>query len=105
MFSVDDESSFNAIYSYYSRMIHLRSNNDIPVFLVGTQGLLFEFISIFIIIDGVFGLSTEAISETNPRIIDESRARKLCMEIKRCTYYETCATNGLRVEDVFSDGE
>ena len=49
-------------------------------------------------------VNTETISEGNPRVIDESRARKLSMEMKNCTYYETCATNGFRVEDVFSDG-
>lgn len=39
VFSVEDESSFNAVATFYHRMIHLRSNNDnIPVFLVGTQG-------------------------------------------------------------------
>lgn len=83
VFSLEDESSFNAVSTYYHRMIHLRSNNDnIPVFLVGTQ---------------------EGISEVTPRVISESRARKLCSEMKRCTYYETCATNGLHVDDVFDD--
>ena len=56
---------------------------DIPIILVGTQ---------------------DAISESNPRIIDDARARKLASDLKRCAYYETCATYGLNVERVFQDG-
>lgn len=48
--------------------------------------------------------STDAISENNPRIIDDSRARKLATDLKRCSYYETCATYGLNVDRVFHDG-
>jgi hypothetical protein len=48
---------------------------------------------------------TDAISENNPRVIDDSRARKLAADLKRCSYYETCATYGLNVERVFQDGE
>lgn len=47
----------------------------------------------------------DAISSTNPRVIDDSRARKLSSDLKRCTYYETCATYGLNVERVFQDGK
>lgn len=47
---------------------------------------------------------TDAISAANPRVIDDSRARKLSTDLKRCTYYETCATYGLNVERVFQDG-
>jgi Arf-GAP/GTPase/ANK repeat/PH domain-containing protein 1/3 len=50
-------------------------------------------------------LPTDAISENNPRVIDDSRARKLATDLKRCSYYETCATYGLNVERVFQDGE
>ena len=46
----------------------------------------------------------DAISSTNPRVIDDARARKLSSDLKRCTYYETCATYGLNVERVFQDG-
>nr|XP_060638786.1 arf-GAP with GTPase, ANK repeat and PH domain-containing protein 3 [Anolis sagrei ordinatus]XP_060638787.1 arf-GAP with GTPase, ANK repeat and PH domain-containing protein 3 [Anolis sagrei ordinatus] len=45
----------------------------------------------------------DAISASNPRVIDDSRARKLSNDLKRCTYYETCATYGLNVERVFQD--
>jgi hypothetical protein len=53
----------------------------------------------------VLFLPTDAISENNPRVIDDSRARKLATDLKRCSYYETCATYGLNVERVFQDGE
>ncbi|KAH9368657.1 hypothetical protein HPB48_004676 [Haemaphysalis longicornis] len=45
----------------------------------------------------------DAISESNPRVIDDSRARKLASDLKRCSYYETCATYGFNVERVFQD--
>ena len=47
----------------------------------------------------------DAISESNPRVIDDTRARRLANDLKRCSYYETCATYGLNVERVFQDGE
>lgn len=50
-------------------------------------------------------LQSDAISSANPRVIDDSRARKLSNDLKRCTYYETCATYGLNVERVFQDGK
>ena len=37
-------------------------------------------------------------------MIDDTRARKLANDLKRCSYYETCATYGLNVERVFQDG-
>lgn len=49
-------------------------------------------------------LFVDAISENNPRVIDDSRARKLASDLKKCSYYETCATYGLNVERVFQDG-
>ena len=47
---------------------------------------------------------TDAISDSNPRVVDEARARKLASDLRRCSYYETCATYGLNVERVFQDG-
>ncbi|XP_063230807.1 centaurin-gamma-1A isoform X4 [Bacillus rossius redtenbacheri] len=82
VFSLENEASFNAIYNYYTKMAHFRNSAEIPLILVGTQ---------------------DAISENNPRVIDDSRARKLAVDLKRCTYYETCATYGLNVERVFQD--
>lgn len=84
VFSLENEASFNSIYSYYTKLSHYRNSTDkdIPIILVGTQ---------------------DAITESNPRVIDDARARKLAADLKRCSYYETCATYGLNVERVFQD--
>ncbi|KAG8432567.1 hypothetical protein GDO86_016994 [Hymenochirus boettgeri] len=82
VFSLEDEISFQTVYHYYSRLASYRNTNEIPMVLVGTQ---------------------DAITCSNPRVIDDSRARKLSNDLKRCTYYETCATYGLNVERVFQD--
>ena len=50
-------------------------------------------------------LLSDAISESNPRVIDDRRARQLASDLKRCSYFETCATYGLNVERVFQDGK
>lgn len=50
-------------------------------------------------------LFLDAISESSPRVVDDNRARKLSNELRRCSYYETCATYGLNVERVFQDGK
>ena len=50
-------------------------------------------------------LFADSISENHPRVIDDVRARKLASDLKKCAYYETCATYGLNVERVFQDGE
>ncbi|ELW72475.1 Arf-GAP with GTPase, ANK repeat and PH domain-containing protein 1, partial [Tupaia chinensis] len=84
VFSLEDEISFQTVYHYYSRMANYRNTGEVPLVLVGTQ---------------------DAISPTNPRVIDDARARKLSNDLKRCTYYETCATYGLNVERVFQDAE
>ncbi|XP_060888245.1 arf-GAP with GTPase, ANK repeat and PH domain-containing protein 1 isoform X2 [Labrus mixtus] len=82
VFSLEDEISFQTVYHYFSRLSNFRNATDLPLVLVGTQ---------------------DAISSANPRVIDDSRARKLSNDLKRCTYYETCATYGLNVERVFQD--
>ncbi|XP_042260365.1 arf-GAP with GTPase, ANK repeat and PH domain-containing protein 1 isoform X3 [Thunnus maccoyii] len=82
VFSLEDEISFQTVYHYFSRLANFRNTTDLPLVLVGTQ---------------------DAISSANPRVIDDSRARKLSNDLKRCTYYETCATYGLNVERVFQD--
>nr|XP_019539888.2 centaurin-gamma-1A isoform X1 [Aedes albopictus] len=82
VFSLENEQSFNAVYTYYTKMSHYRNSAEIPIILVGTQ---------------------DAISERSPRVIDDARARKLAQDLKRCSYYETCATYGLNVERVFQD--
>ena len=63
---------------------------------------MFCFVKLFIVVLNYF---PDAINESNPRVIDDSRARKLANDLKRCAYYETCATYGLNVERVFQDGE
>ncbi|XP_015473307.1 arf-GAP with GTPase, ANK repeat and PH domain-containing protein 3 isoform X1 [Parus major] len=82
VFSLEDEISFQTVYNYYLRLCSYRNTAEVPMVLVGTQ---------------------DAISASNPRVIDDSRARKLSNDLKRCTYYETCATYGLNVERVFQD--
>ncbi|KAL8608051.1 hypothetical protein ACOMHN_023867 [Nucella lapillus] len=82
VFSLENEVSFQAVYSHYARLAQYRDTKEIPLILVGTQ---------------------DAISENNPRVIDDTRARKLANDLKRCSYYETCATYGLNVERVFQD--
>lgn len=82
-------------------MNHYRNINDMPLILVGTQGEQNTLISNFLF---KLRIMLDAISESNPRVIHEDRARKLAHELKRCTYYETCATYGLNVERVFLDG-
>ncbi|KAM4538370.1 arf-GAP with GTPase, ANK repeat and PH domain-containing protein 1 isoform 2-T2 [Fundulus diaphanus] len=82
VFSLEDKVSFQTVSHYYSRLASYRNTADLPLVLVGTQ---------------------DAIGPTNPRVIDDSLARKLSNDLKRCTYYETCATYGLNVERVFQD--
>uniref|UniRef100_A0A452UMJ9 Arf-GAP with GTPase, ANK repeat and PH domain-containing protein 3 n=1 Tax=Ursus maritimus TaxID=29073 RepID=A0A452UMJ9_URSMA len=82
VFSLEDEISFQTVYIYFLRLCSFRNASEVPMVLVGTQ---------------------DAISAANPRVIDDSRARKLSTDLKRCTYYETCATYGLNVERVFQD--
>lgn len=41
VFSLENESSFNAIYNYYTKMSHYRNTSEIPLILVGTQGLIY----------------------------------------------------------------
>lgn len=48
-------------------------------------------------------LYADSISERCPRVIDDSRARKLANDLRRCSYFETCATYGLNVERVFQE--
>ncbi|XP_024247131.1 arf-GAP with GTPase, ANK repeat and PH domain-containing protein 3 isoform X2 [Oncorhynchus tshawytscha] len=82
VFSLEDEISFQTVYNYFLRLSSYRNTAEVPMVLVGTQ---------------------DAISAANPRVIDDSRARKLSNDLKRSTYYETCSTYGLNVERVFQD--
>uniref|UniRef100_A0A8C8SKY8 ArfGAP with GTPase domain, ankyrin repeat and PH domain 2 n=1 Tax=Pelusios castaneus TaxID=367368 RepID=A0A8C8SKY8_9SAUR len=82
VFSLENEASFQEISQYYNLLMSYRSPSEVAVALVGTQ---------------------DKISSTNPRVIDDPRARALCNDMKRCLYYETCATYGLNVDRVFSE--
>lgn len=85
-------------------MSHYRNTAEIPLILVGTQGITNCFNTGFCLLFYIFVDFIDAISENNPRVIDDSRARKLASDLKKCSYYETCATYGLNVERVFQDG-
>ncbi|XP_041097678.1 arf-GAP with GTPase, ANK repeat and PH domain-containing protein 2 isoform X2 [Polyodon spathula] len=82
VFSLENEASFQEVLKYYTLLANYRNTSDIAVILVGTQ---------------------DKISTSNPRVIDDARARQLCVDLKRCTYYETCATYGLNVDRVFNE--
>ncbi|XP_071350707.1 arf-GAP with GTPase, ANK repeat and PH domain-containing protein 1-like [Trachinotus anak] len=82
VFSLENESSFQEVYKIYHQLALYRPVTEIPFVVVGTQ---------------------DKISSTNPRVIDDARARQLCSDVRRCTYYETCATYGLNVNRVFTD--
>lgn len=49
-------------------------------------------------------VSPDKISSTNPRAIDDQRARQLCVDVRHSLFYETCATYGFNVDRVFSEG-
>ncbi|KAM4737607.1 arf-GAP with GTPase, ANK repeat and PH domain-containing protein 2 isoform 2-T2 [Anableps anableps] len=80
VFSLENEASFQELYQLYSQLSAHRS--DIPVIIVGTQ---------------------DKISSTNPRVIEDQRARQLCIDVKHSLFYETCATYGFNVDRVFSE--
>ncbi|KAJ8390181.1 hypothetical protein AAFF_G00109200 [Aldrovandia affinis] len=82
VFSLENETSFQEVYKNYSQLCAHRNITEIPLIVVGTQ---------------------DKISSTNPRVIEDARARKLCSDVRRCSYYETCATYGLNVERVFGE--
>lgn len=112
VFSLENEASFNAVYNFYTKMSHFRNSSEIPIILVGTQGESVRVSLIFLVVRMtrsqnmlMFLPFLDAINEKNPRVIDEVRARKLANDLKRCSYYETCATYGLNVETVFQDGK
>ncbi|BHF61283.1 Arf-GAP with GTPase, ANK repeat and PH domain-containing protein 3 [Sparganum proliferum] len=82
VFSIESEESFQIVCEYFERLDSFKDTSDLPIILVGTQDLT---------------------SEKNPRVIDDSQARHLAVDLHKCPYYETCATYGLNVERVFQD--
>lgn len=114
VFSLENESSFQEVYKIYHQLAVHRPVSEIPFIVVGTQGETLthtcgfdsnvyrgELFVAFVICAFFF---LDKISSTNPRVIDDARARQLCSDVRRCTYYETCATYGLNVNRVFTDG-
>lgn len=84
VFSLEDESSFQAVSHLHGQLISLRGEGrgGLALALVGTQ---------------------DRISASSPRVVGDARARALCTDMKRCSYYETCATYGLNVDRVFQE--
>uniref|UniRef100_A0A0X3NWQ2 Arf-GAP with GTPase, ANK repeat and PH domain-containing protein 1 n=1 Tax=Schistocephalus solidus TaxID=70667 RepID=A0A0X3NWQ2_SCHSO len=82
VFSIESEESFQIACEYFERLDSFKDTSELPIILVGTQDLT---------------------SEKNPRVIDDSQARHLAVDLHKCPYYETCATYGLNVERVFQD--
>lgn len=82
VFSLENEASFQEVYKNFSELSAHRSTDDIPIIIVGTQ---------------------DKISSTNGRVIEDKRVQQLCSDIRRCSYYETCATYGLNVDRVFKE--
>ncbi|KAE8292816.1 Arf-GAP with GTPase, ANK repeat and PH domain-containing protein 1 [Larimichthys crocea] len=80
VFSLENEASFQELYQLYSQLSAHRT--DIPVIVVGTQ---------------------DKISSTNPRVIEDQRARQLCIDVRHSLFYETCATYGFNVDRVFAE--
>ncbi|XP_053499120.1 arf-GAP with GTPase, ANK repeat and PH domain-containing protein 2 isoform X4 [Ictalurus furcatus] len=82
VFSLENEASFQDVYKNFSELGAHRNTADIPLIVVGTQ---------------------DKISSTNVRVIEDKRVQQLCSDVRRCTYYETCATYGLNVDRVFTE--
>lgn len=80
--TLENEVSLQTVYHYYSWMASYRNAREILLVLMGTQ---------------------DAISSTNPKVIDDIRVRKPSNDLKWYMYYEMCATHGLKVERVFQD--
>uniref|UniRef100_A0A8C1UW29 Arf-GAP with GTPase, ANK repeat and PH domain-containing protein 1-like n=1 Tax=Cyprinus carpio TaxID=7962 RepID=A0A8C1UW29_CYPCA len=82
VFSLENEASFQDVYKNYSELSAHRNIAEIPFIAVGTQ---------------------DKISSTNARVIEDKRVQQLCIDVRRCTYFETCATYGLNVDRVFNE--
>ncbi|NIG59479.1 Arf-GAP with GTPase, ANK repeat and PH domain-containing protein 2 [Pontoporia blainvillei] len=84
MMGLEDENSFQAVSRLHGQLSSLRGEGrgGLALALVGTQ---------------------DRISASSPRVVGDARARALCADMKRCSYYETCATYGLNVDRVFQE--
>ncbi|NXS53298.1 AGAP2 protein, partial [Brachypteracias leptosomus] len=77
VFSLENESSFEEVMQMHALLSSYRATSEVALALVGTQ---------------------DKINSSNPRVIEDARAQALCGDMKRCLYYETCATYGLNVD-------
>ncbi|NXO47631.1 AGAP2 protein, partial [Aramus guarauna] len=77
VFSLENESSFEEVTQLHKQLSSYWGTSEVALALVGTQ---------------------DKISSSNPRVIEDARARALCGDMKRCLYYETCATYGLNID-------
>ncbi|XP_062871056.1 arf-GAP with GTPase, ANK repeat and PH domain-containing protein 2 isoform X1 [Trichomycterus rosablanca] len=82
VFSLENEASFQDVYKNFSELSAHGNTADLPLIVVGTQ---------------------DKISSTNVRVIEDKRVQQLCVDVRRCSYYETCATYGLNVDRVFTE--
>ncbi|KAM6308088.1 LOW QUALITY PROTEIN: arf-GAP with GTPase, ANK repeat and PH domain-containing protein 2 [Podargus strigoides] len=82
VFSLENESSFEDVTQLHALLSGYQGTGEVALALVGTQ---------------------DKISSSNPRVIEDARAQALCGDMKRCLYYETCATYGLNVDRVFTE--
>ncbi|XP_061838468.1 arf-GAP with GTPase, ANK repeat and PH domain-containing protein 2 isoform X3 [Nerophis lumbriciformis] len=80
VFSLENEGSFQELYQLYSQLDSHRT--VVPIIVVGTQ---------------------DKISSTNPRVIEDQRARQLCIDVRHSLFYETCATYGFNIDRVFAE--
>uniref|UniRef100_A0AAR2JUF1 ArfGAP with GTPase domain, ankyrin repeat and PH domain 2 n=1 Tax=Pygocentrus nattereri TaxID=42514 RepID=A0AAR2JUF1_PYGNA len=84
VFSLENEASFQEVYEYFRELSTHRNTADIALTVVGTQ---------------------DKISSTNVRVIEDKRVQQLCADVRRCAYYETCATYGLNVDRASNGGQ
>ncbi|XP_077571856.1 arf-GAP with GTPase, ANK repeat and PH domain-containing protein 1-like isoform X2 [Stigmatopora nigra] len=83
VFSLENEDSFQELYRLYGQLASQRPDvSDVPIVVVATQ---------------------DKINSGNPRVIDDKRARQLCVDVRHWLFYETCATYGFNVDRVFSE--
>ncbi|NXR18354.1 AGAP2 protein, partial [Cinclus mexicanus] len=103
VFSLESESSFEEVAQLHALLSDLRGTSDVALALVGTQGepgTRGDPVGLGV---GWGTLSSppdspDKISSSSPRVVEDTRARALCGDMRRCLYYETCATYGLNVD-------
>ncbi|NXD58755.1 AGAP2 protein, partial [Corvus moneduloides] len=103
VFSLESESSFEEVTQLHALLSDLRGTSDVALALVGTQGepgMRGDPVGVGAA-RGTPGSppdSPDKISSSSPRAVEDARARALCGDMRRCLYYETCATYGLNVD-------